>query len=188
MSKPDVRAIVDLHIDFVVQNVSAKTMQCHYTDGWGPSSSDPEGHEGLQDCLLDRYQLCAERGDDPTNNQQWFDFSTCLFRNQKETDTTTDHMKKFDATVRYCSDVTGQDYKKLRACAESDHGAQLLLESHNIEKKLNPFVDKTGHHHPDWIIINGKDYGKDTSANWLQLVCDAFTGTKPTSCVSALVV
>jgi len=179
------RAIVDLHIDFIAQNVSTKTMQCHYTDGWGPSSSDPEGHEGSQDCLLDRYQLCAQ-GDSPNNS--WFDFTACVYRNQKETDTITDHMHKFDATVKYCSDVARQDYIKLKMCAESHHGAGLLSESHEIERKSNPFVDNTGHHHPDWIIVNGEDYGRNATADWLQIVCDAYSGTKPQSCSESLFV
>jgi len=187
MSKPDVRAIVDLHIDFVVQNVSTKTMQCHFNDGWGPSSSDPKGLVGLQDCLLDRYQICAESV--YTADQKWFDFTACVFRNQKETGTTGDNMKKFDETVQYCSLVSGQDYKTLKTCAEGAQGTQLLLQSHNIEKALNPFVDKTGHHHPDWILINGRDYGKNSTADWLQLVCDAYTGsTKPASCTAAVIV
>lgn len=187
MSKPDVRAIVNLRIDYIVQNVSSHTLQCHYTDGWGPSASDPKGVEGLQDCLMDRYNLCAEFGQE-TKDQGWFDFTSCVYRNQKETDTTTDQMKRLNATVEYCSYVTGLDYHKLQSCAEDSQGLRLLTESHANEKKLNPFVDSTGHHHPDWIIVNGRDYGKNSTADWLQIVCDAYTGTKPKSCASLVVV
>jgi len=189
MSKPDVRAIVDVHFDFIVQNVSTETLQCHFTDGWGASSSDPKGQEGLQDCLLNRYQLCAQSFKNAA--QSWFDFSVCAFRNQKETDTLTDDMKKFDATMRYCSYVSGQDYSKLKTCAESNAGAHLLSVSHSVEKKLNP--DRAGGKiasvRPDWIRINGKDYGQNATADWLQLVCDAYTGSpKPASCSKMLVV
>jgi len=178
MSKADLRAIVDLRIDFVVQNVSTKTMQCHFTDGWGTPMQT-----GLQDCLTDRYQVCSEFSAEPTPNQGWFDFTACVFRNQAETSIITDHESALDATMSYCAKVTGQDYSKLKACAEGEQGAELLSASHANEVKLNPFVDKTGHHHPDWIIINGKDYGKDTAADWVQLVCDAYTGSpKPASC------
>merc|ERR1712023_419756 len=98
-------------------------------------------------------------------------------------------MRNFNATVRYCSYVTGHDYDKLKACAEGDQGLRLFMESHANEKKLNPFVDKTGHHHPDWIIVNGHDYGKNATADWLQIVCDAYTGaTKPKSCTPTVVV
>lgn len=188
MSKPDLRAIVKLRIDYIAQNVSSKTLQCHYTDGWGPSTSDPEGHEGLQDCLMDRYNLCAEFDEDMGKDQGWFDFTSCVYRNQKETDTTTDRMRNFNATVRYCSYVTGLDYFQIKSCAEGARGVELLADSHANEKKLNPFVDSTGHHHPDWIIVNGHDYGKNSSADWLQIVCDAYTGAKPKSCTSVAIV
>jgi len=188
MSKPDVRAIVDLHIDFIVQNASADTMQCHFTDGWGPSSSDPKGQEGLQDCLLNRYSLCAASFYN-LPGQPWFDFTACLFRNQKATDTIDDNMQKFNATVRYCSSVAGLDHKKLQCCAESVSGAALLQQSHRVEKSFNPLVDETGHHHPDWIQINGHDYGSNSSADWLALVCEAYPGSpKPNSCANALLV
>jgi len=190
MSKPDLRSIVDLHIDFIVQNVSttASSFQCHFTDGWGASSSDPKGEEGLQDCFLARYQLCAEHADDPKNTQGWFDLSVCLFRNQKETDTIDDNRKGFEATLKYCSDVTGFDNSKLKSCAESQKGAQLLLESHTKEVKLNPHRagGKVSSVPPQWIAINGKD--TPSSADWLQHICDAYTGTKPASCTKAVIV
>lgn len=188
MSKPDLRAIIDMRLDFIVQNVSTTTQQCHFTDGWGASPSDPKGHEGLQDCLLARYQLCAERfSEDPTHAQHWFDFSVCLFRNQKETDNTD--WSKWSATTEYCADVTGYDISKLKSCAESDQGAQLLFESHNTEVKLNPHRagGKVKSVPPQWIAINGKD--TPSSTDWLQHVCDAYTGSpKPASCAKAMVV
>jgi hypothetical protein len=189
MSKPDLRAIVDLHLDFIVQNVSTTTSQCHFTDGWGASSSDPVGQEGLQDCLLGRYQLCAEKAERLSHTQGWFDYSVCLFRNQKETDTITDRMHKFEATLEYCSDVTGFDHQRLKACAEGQLGAHLLSESHTTEVKLNPgrAGGKIKSVPPQWIAINGKN--TPSSADWVQAVCDAYTGSpKPASCAKAIVV
>jgi len=191
MSKPDIRSIVDLDLDFIVQNVSTSgldTFQCHFTDGWGASTSDPKGQEGLQDCLLNRYQLCAQDADDPKNTQDWFDLSVCLFRNQKETDTIDDNLKKFQATLKYCSDVTGFDDSKLKDCAASPKGAQLLLESHTKELKLNPHRagGKVSGVPPQWIAINGKD--TPSSADWLQQICEAYKGKKPVSCTKALIV
>jgi hypothetical protein len=78
---------VQLEVDYIAQNVTADTMQCHYDDGWGPSKNDPAGIEGLQDCLLDRYSLCAKT---LGKSWSWFDFTACTYRNQKETDTITD--------------------------------------------------------------------------------------------------
>merc|ERR550537_1211356 len=101
---PDMRKIVDLQIDFIVENVSTSTEQCHFGDGWGPSKTDPKGQEGLQDCLLDKIQLCAMRSEEDAGqyyDYKWFDFTACLFLNQKATDTITDHMKAFNLTVKY---------------------------------------------------------------------------------------
>jgi len=188
MSKPDIRAIVDLKFDFIVQNVSTTTQQCHFTDGWGASSSDPKGQNGLQDCLLDRYQLCAENADDSKNTQGWFEYSLCLFRNQPATNTIDDHMKKFEATLEYCSEVSGFDHSKLKSCAESEKGAQLLLESHTKEVKYNPGRGdgKVASVPPQWIAVNGKNV--PTQADWLAYICAAYTGVAPASCTKALVV
>jgi hypothetical protein len=190
MSKPDIRAIVELHLDFIVQNSSVtpgSTEQCHFTDGWGASSSDPKGQEGLQDCFLDRYQLCAQQV--PPGSLDPFDLSVCLFRNQKETDTLNDNMKRFNATLQYCSEVTGFDHAGLLSCAQSPHGRQLLAASHAKEVKFNPHRAKGQIKSvpPQWIAINGKD--TPSSDDWLSHICNAYTGSpKPSSCASATVV
>lgn len=186
MSKADISAVVDLSIDFIVQNVS-DTLQCHYDDGWGPSASDPKGQEGLQDCLLARYQLCAMHGGD-SSTPAWFDFTACLFRNQKETDTITDNMAKFNSTIAYCSGMTaGAHLNKLEACAQGDEGQALLLASHNRERAGNVHRDSKGHDHPDWIIVNGVDLQGNETADWLGAVCAAVKqqgGTMPASCMT----
>ena len=182
MSDPELRSIIELHVDFIVQNttkagVPPHPLQCHQNDGWGPSKEDPEGQEGMQDCLLDRYQLCAQQATPASND--WFDFTACVFRNQKETDTTSDKWHAFDLTVEYCARVSRQDYGSLRACAESDEGRRLLAASHEITTQLNKHIDAQGHRHPDWVIIDGIDYNGNTTANWAKIVCNAYTGANP---------
>lgn len=188
MSKPDLRSIVDMRLDFIVQNVSSSQRQCHFTDGWGASSSDPEGLEGLQDCDLARYQLCARAADDPHHSQSWWDFSVCLFRNQAATDKT--EWKKWSATVSYCATVTGLNENTLKECVNSPNGgSKLLQQSHETELKLNPdrAGGKTKSVRPEWVAINGKDFS--SSDDWLRGICDAYTGSpKPTSCKTITVV
>jgi len=184
MSLPDINAIVDMRIDFVVTNTSKDTLECHYNDGWGPTDS-PHGQEGLQDCLLDRIQLCARHGHGQHKSSDpnaWFDFSKCIFRNWEATDTITDGMKAFNETVEYCSALSGQDAKALKECAESSTGLELLTQSHAIEQKLNTHHDAQGNNLPVWVIIDGVDHSTTTSDKWLGLVCDAYKGTKPKSC------
>lgn len=182
MSKPDLRAIVDFRISFIVQNTSKTTNKCHYNDGWGPSSSDPKGQEGNQDCLMSRYNLCAKH---VSNDDEWYDFTRCIYLNQAPADNVTDGEKGFNLTAQYCAAVTGHDFLQLKECAESGLGLQLLEKSHLVDEALNTNVDSSGHHHPDWCIIDGKNYGSNTSAdwNWTAIVCQAYKGaTKPQSC------
>ena len=118
---------MQLEIGYISQNVTADTMQCHYSDGWGPSKNDPEGIEGLQDCLLGRYGVCAKT---LGGAWSWFDFTACTYRNQKETDTLTDKAKALNATVKYCADVSGIIFDSLSECAHGTQGYQLFLQSH----------------------------------------------------------
>jgi len=186
MSLSDVRAIVDLQIDFIVQNTSDATLQCHYTDGWGPSPSDRAGQEGLQDCLLARYQLCAQHEVSPGGlGTDWFDFTACLYRNQAATDTIDDKMKGFNATIAYCAGLQAYSLPALKNCAEGPRGLALLEASHAVERRLNTHVDARGHHHPDWLRIDGNDFGNNVTVDWLHAICAAYAGhPKPSSCVA----
>jgi len=187
MSKPDVAGIVHLAIDFIVQNVSASTLQCHFDDGWGPSTSDPKGIEGVQDCLADRYHLCAMHGEKAAT-PDWFSFTSCVYLNQAAVDNITDHRHRFHATMQYCSAITsGANYDALQQCAMGDEGLKLLEASHARERAGNTHSDKAGHHHPDWIVVDGVDMAANTTADWLQLVCQAQKkqgGALPKSCAT----
>jgi len=168
MSKDDMRAIVDVKIDFITQNVLlGSTYNCHQNDEW----KDPR--EGTQDCLMDRIHLCGNEGP----NVNW-DFTSCLYTNQFVTTKKTDNMRGFNKTVEYCQDLWGLGNAPTE-CAYSDKGAKLLQASHAREVALNPSKDPN----INWIVVNGKNYANDESANWLQIVCDAYTGSpKPASC------
>lgn len=162
------RAIVDVNIDFVTQEVLlGSTYDCHQTDEW----KDPQ--EGTQDCLMDRIHLCAKED----NGMNW-DFTSCLFMNQLVTTNKTDHMFGFNKTFEYCSAVSHVSYDSVRQCAYSDKGARLLQASHKKEQEHNP-----NRNHINWIIVDGVNHANDVNADWLKIVCDAYTGSpKPASC------
>ena len=48
--------------------------------------------------------------------------------------------------------------------------------------KLNKHTYKNGLHTPDWVIIDGVDYQNDATADFAQLICDAYDGPKPKGC------
>jgi len=189
----DVREIVDLRVDYIVQNTSNATLQCHFTDGWGAykPTDDPTGRRGLQDCLLSRYNLCAQHGhNNSQSSSSWFDFTVCTFRNQQATSLTTDGMAAFNLTIRYCAALTGFSYPTLQRCAEGEAGLGLLEQSHVVDETTNAHIDPKGHHHPDWLVINGHDYAPPyghlppkAPPDWLSLICAAYSGSpKPASC------
>lgn len=157
------RAIVDVKVDFITQKVFlGDQYDCHQTDEW----KDPQ--RGKQDCLLDRLHLCGN---------MW-DFTSCLYINQLVTFNNTDNMRGFNTTVKYCSYLWGINHEALTQCAYSDTGARLLQASHDREQKHN-----SNSPHTNWIVVNGVDYNNNETADWLQIVCDAYTGSpKPASC------
>ena len=171
--------VIDFNVGFIAQNVSASP-QCHFDDGWGPSASDPKGIEGLQDCSLDRFNLCALAAGRATS--AGFDYLACTYRNQAATDTIVDGGKKFVTTVDYCADVSGFDWRELRECAEGSQGLELAKASHELEQHANPSKDAKGHGHPTWVLINGVPSAD--AEGWLKAICAAIpaTATKPAAC------
>ena len=150
----------------------------------GPSDSDPKGIEGLQDCELDRYNLCAAAEAKAMGSPSLgWDYLACTYRNQKETDTITDGGKRFDATVSFCAVTAGLDPVALKGCAYGTQGAGLAVESLKLEKASNPNVDSKGHGHPTWVVIDGAAANTDPDT-WLKVICAAIPkGTpKPAAC------
>ena len=184
LSQAGIAGVIDFNVGFIAQNVSAIS-QCHFDDGWGPSATDPKGVEGLQDCSLDRVNLCAlaiGKTMSAAGPSAGFDYLACTYRNQKETDTITDCGKKFSATVEYCAGVSGIDWTELQTCAAGPQGLTLAEASHELEQHANPNRDAKGHGHPTWITINGVESAD--ADGWLKAICAAIpaTSTKPAAC------
>ena len=168
-------------------------MQCHFDDGW----NDPH-QEGLQDCLLDRFNLCGKNmSADSTAAAQasgatraaaadwrWYEFILCAYRNRPETIVIDDNQKAFDATVSYCAGVAGLDFKTLSTCALGDQGVDLLEASHKVERELNPNKSPDTHGHPTWVMVDGTQYAN--SSEWLPQICsgigDSLTGDLAAAC------
>jgi len=170
MSKPDLRAIVDVKIDWITQKVLLDDYDCHQTDEW-------KLHQrGSQDCLMDRFHLCGSKLGGFGDSSNW-DFTHCLFMNRVATYQIDDKMRGFNATVDYCSYLWGLDTAALTKCAYSDEGRALLEASHQREVKQNPYSPRTS-----WIMVNGANHISEFDTDWGQLVCDAYTGPQPASC------
>lgn len=174
MSKPDLRAIVDVKVDFITQDVLEDDYDCHQTDEW-------KLHQrGAQDCLLDRTHLCGNKLGGFGDLSNW-DFTSCLFMNQFATFQVDDKMRGFNATIEYCSYLWHLDVAAVTECAYSGVGRRLLEASHAKEMAHNPSSP-----HINWIQINGVNYMSDENADWAKLVCDAYKGPRPASCQEEL--
>lgn len=154
------RQFIDLNIDFITKNVSSSTLRCHFDDG------SFTGQQATQDCLLDRFNLCAKSMEMPGSGSG-FDFMACTYRNQRETATTDDNQFRFNATIQYCAQIAG--FGDLGACARGLRGEKLLAESHIREQATNTNVDQHGHHHNLWIQVN--DVLITNSSQWLSSIC-----------------
>jgi len=170
MSKPDLRAIVEVKLDFITQAIPKDDYDCHQTDEW-------KLHQrGAQDCLLDRIHLCGNKLGGFGNFSNW-DFTSCLFMNQLATFQVNDQMRGFNATVQYCSYLWNLDVAAVTECAYSGIGRSLLQASHAKEVAHNPNSPHIG-----WILVNDINHMNDEDADWGKLVCDAYNGPRPTSC------
>merc|ERR1712046_429022 len=113
------------------------------------------------------------------------DFSSCLFEGQVGCFNITDNMKVVNETVKHCASKVSLNLTFLNECAYSDTGARLLKSTHDWEQAHTPYANLSRRDHRDanWIIVNGEDYGHNTTVSWLKIVCDAYTGPKPASCL-----
>jgi hypothetical protein len=165
--------VVNVELDFIVETVKESDMNCHFDDGWGPSDEDPTDQYGYQDCLLDRYNLCAM----DQSKGGWLHFVACTYRNQDETSNIHDNRTSFMNTINYCSSITNIQESALTKCATGHQGYTLLSASNAREVKGNTNKDAKGHGHPNWIFVNGKA-SKDSSA-WLADICAGIPDKSP---------
>lgn len=128
------------------------------------------------ECEGNMYEACAihqNNGTDPkTNAPFYWDFLLCMENGSPEHD------------AEKCAQVGGLNYTAIEACAGkipskgSEAGNALMHQMALITGGLNP-----PHQFTPWVTINGKPLtGDQTSESLITLVCDAYTGTKPSRC------
>jgi len=127
---------------------------------------------GKNECIGNMYQACAFNLN--TNVTDWWPFVLCM--EKSETPVTA---------AEGCATDTKLDWSAIQTCAgdEPDQGApeQGNAFMHKIANATNSLIP--AHQFTPWVVLNGKPLSsKKLDKSLTSLVCDAYTGTKPTGC------
>jgi interferon gamma-inducible protein 30 len=122
---------------------------------------------GQTECAGNMLELCAYNLTVQTSKYGWWSFGLCM---QNDPDNIPDN-------AAACATQANLDFDPIQACANGKLGTELFVESINFCNQMNIQGTPT-------VIINGVVYlgGAD---NPLSVVCNAYTGTKPSGCTSA---
>jgi len=119
---------------------------------------------GPGECVGNTILLCARNLTVSKSQWGWWNLSVCMqsqFRNIPD-------------NAADCAKQQGLDWIAINNCANSDFGAKLLLDTFK-------FSEGRGVQETPTIFINGTEYVGGPN-NPLQVICSAYTGTKPVGC------
>lgn len=143
--------------------------------------------DGYCDCLADAANHCAQAHD-----QGWWQFTACMFeRNGKGSapGTGISDDSTFQQTVKTCSQkLSNYSFQDLKTCYTSAEGFAYSYQSAQAS-------DKAKVEHPVWMYVGGKLISGDdfsSADEWAakvkSTICSSYTGTKPASCGSQVIV
>ena len=113
-------------------------------DYYGPKSSSGQTCEaassgtehGPDQCVNDRYHLCAQHADPP--EPKWFNYVHCMWMNidvlkcghNGHCNTSTEYVHALGLIHPMCATLTGVDAAGIAACAHSERGMELARKSY----------------------------------------------------------
>lgn len=124
---------------------------------------------GPTECLDNTLQSCAV-AQYKDNSTAWLPFIVCL------ENAGSNQAAKAEA----CANSNSLDWTKLSDCWNSVEGHELDLENGIATAALNP-----PHEFVPWVTLSGQSgtfCSNSDCDNFLQAVCDAYTGPKPSGC------
>lgn len=121
---------------------------------------------GAGECVGDQLELCAYHFYNST--WKWWDFGVCL---------QGPDYGSIPQNAQQCATQAGLDYSKLSSCQSGALGTQLFAESIKRANQAGIYATPT-------IFLAGHEYVGGAN-NPLQVICNAYTGTKPAGCSSA---
>lgn len=89
----------------------------------------------------------------------------------------------YTTNAEYCASLAGIDYRAITTCVNSEEGNKIEHQMGLETEALNP-----PHQYVPWFTMNGyhtQTVQNQLSSNFLNYVCQAYTGTKPRECYAA---
>ena len=170
-SKAGVRAMTNFSIDYY----GPKLMSGHTCEAASVGTE-----HGPDQCVNDRYHLCAQHADPP--EPSWFDYVHCMWMNidvlkcghNGHCDTSTEYAHALSLVHPMCAALTGVDAAAIAACANSERGVQLARDSYARTRGTAglPFAPAF----VDGVVVDGADqFWRKTpdQLHWGRAVLDA---------------
>lgn len=173
MSKAGVLDLIDLKLDYI--------------EDWSSGECVNNEH-GVNDCLTDRYQLCAAH---MVPQSEWWPFVHCNYQYQSCLLATTSPGGQYptcylEGVMEGCAAYTSTSFGDLKACASNSTSA-------GWAKVSGAATAKGAGGHPLWVIVDGTEVtdtssGTDAWASAVLLsICTAAKGAGqdlPDACAS----
>ena len=121
--KSGVRSIMNMYMEQMV------------LEGWSSKRNAGMCEKGMYDCVLAKYNLCAQKY--TTEGMGWWDFARCNYKHQEELIDyyTTSHDAYeshflMEAVTMTCADESELDWTELEECVAGKEGTMLLKDSY----------------------------------------------------------
>ena len=123
---------------------------------------------GQGECVGDMLELCAQaiyKDSTSVPAYAWYDFGTCMQGPDFES---------IPQNAQSCAEKVGLDWSTLNTCASGSQGQKLFANSISYANTQGIYATPTN-------SINGKVYVGGPNYP-LEVICEAYTGTKPAGC------
>ena len=152
-----------------VRDIMNVYMEQMVLDGWSSDRDAGMCEKGKYDCVLGKYNLCAQKhsGDDAT---AWWDFARCNYKHQAQliayyttsSESYTGH-SFMESVTKTCASGAGLAWQAVEECVAGEEGTTLLKNSYTRVSDMNM---------PVWIYVEGQKIAYHD--DWLSAICSAY--------------
>ena len=152
-----------------VRDIMNVYMEQMVLDGWSSDRDAGMCEKGKYDCVLGKYNLCAQKhsGDDAT---AWWDFARCNYKHQAQliayyttsSESYTGH-SFMESVTKTCASSAGLAWQAVEECVAGEEGTTLLKHSYTRVSDMSM---------PVWIYVEGQKIAYHD--DWLSAICSAY--------------